>query len=507
MTTPDKGVPPIFGAITNQGLSMWAALTQEQWIELMREDMREHIDPLTGFFDGVNKGLADLGELIKGIIEVLGGDGSGVTAAVKALQKLVGWIAEIASTLQELLDGIAGVAGATVGQAVALIAGIIREFWAFIHGLVGGNGTVAQAIALINGLKSTLQEFIDGLAGTANATVAAAIAALNKLKADVLAVVGNFQSFLDGLAGTANATVAAALAALNKVKTDLQSLIDGIWKAFTGGTSIGHSVTEAVTSITNWLLNSFQTLVDGIANVFIPGAGRPIADAIASIGNIFTTASNADSSAANAHAEIEAIKAQQASGFADVFEIPNAPALLAPWVKKSTIADTYGPDGNGSAVGKMSGTGLGMIWYVNTQSVPGADIKVTATLSRNPWWDLLVKSSWFLMVQGSASDSTCYGVEIKNTTCTFFQMDAAGTRTTLGAADRQIAANAVGVPYTLEIKGTTLSLYRNHILQHNAPISAPLSGRLIGFGGSKVAYTNVNDNPLAQFAGISWQPA
>lgn len=387
-------------------------------------------------------------------------------------------------------------------------------------GLDFGNGPVAFLVSLFaaitkatgldfgNGPAAFLKSLFDALSTATGLNFSnGPVAFLASLVTVIVTEITKFMKpFFDGITGIANATWQQAVAAVTKISTDLQSFINGIISAF-GGT--GTTITAAINAITAWLTNVFQKLVDGIGNLFFPAAtNRPIADAIAAISGIFGTATNADTSAANAHAEIEKIKAANAGGSSDTFEIPNAAALVAPWVKKSTgLADNYGPDGNGAAVGKMVGTGLGFIQYFNTQAVSTPDMRVTATLSRAPWWDLFVKSSWVLTVQGSATDRTCYGVEIKNTGCTFFQQDAGGTISPIGAIDRPIAANAVGVPYTLEIKGTTLSLYRNNILQHNAPVGAALSGRLIGFGGFKPAYTHATDNPLAQFAGISWQPA
>ena len=489
MTSPDNKVPPIFGTVGYPGLSGWAAMTQQDWETWMRNSVKVHIDPLESFFDTVQKAIDGLGDLLDGIVNVItGGNATGVIVddAVAALTTLLGWVRDLKTTVGKLLDGLAGVVGATADQAVAAITKLAKDFGDFIKGLVGSSGTVAQAVAYLTDIYTRLKELVDGLGGVANSTVAAAIAAVNKLKTDLAGAV-----------------------------TNLQALVDGIWKAFTGGTGAGKTIAEALSAITNWLLNQFQGLVDGIVGIFNPGAtNRPILDAINSIGSIFGTATNADTSAANAHAEIEAIKASQSGGFSDTFETTAANNLSVNWKKLSTgLADSYGPDGAGAAVGKMSGNGLGWIRYCNIGSpVTKADMKVTATLSRLPWWDAFVRSAWMLTVQNNTTNQECYGVVIEQGIVagsggkwTPFYMDAAGAMTNIGA-QRDMPTWGAGVPYTLEIKGTTLNFYRNNILQGNAVApNGALAGRLIGFGGSKVAYTSLNDNPLAQFAGISWQ--
>lgn len=482
MTSPDNKVPLTIGAITNPGLAGWAAMTQQDWEDWMRSNLKVHIDPLESFFDGVQNAIDGLGELIEGIVSVItGGNASGalVKDAVAALTTLLGWIRDLKNTVGKLLDGLAGVVGATVDEALERFTDLMRDFWALIHGLVGSSGTVAAAVAYLTGIYTNLKQLVDGLGGVANSTVAAAVAAFNKLKTDLAGAV-----------------------------TNLQALVDGIWKAFTGGTGAGKSIAEAVSAITNWLLTAFQGLVDGIVGVIIPGStNRPVLDAINAIGSIFGTATNADTSAAQANAAIEAIKAAQAGGFSDEFELPLAASMPTDWMRKNTaINDAYGPDGKGSVVGKVSGNATGPVQYVQTtKPCPNQDCKVTATLSRLPWWDAFVQSSWFLLIHASAAinNRSALGVEILNTQCQFFRMDAAGTQTNIGAR-HTIPENRVGVPYTLEYSGTGLVLKINGIVAAQEATAA-MGGRCIGFGGYKVPYVSPNDNPLAQFAGIAWQ--
>lgn len=452
MTQPDESMPPIFGAVTHPGLAQWAALTQQDWEEWMRDSVKTHIDPLGNFINLVQKSIDDLGDLLIGIIDVITGGhatGDGIREAIAALQTLVGWVNDLRLWIGKLFDGLAGIAGATVEQAVAAFTNLAKQFWDFIHGLVGGSGTIAQAVAFIKGIQTAVDQAVANLA----------------------------------------------------------ALVDGIWKAFTGGTSVGHSVTEAVNAITSWLMNSFQRLVDGIVGIITPGAiGSPVLDAINAIGSIFGVASNADANASQAQADIEAIKAGQAGGFSDTFDYPLATTLpTADWQKKTTILDTYGPNGAGSAVGVVAGTATGEVRYVQiSKPLTNANMKCTAVLSRPPWWDLFVKSGWYLMVQCNSANRECYSVEIMNDQCQFQMLSTTGAVAKLGSAIA-IPANAAGVPYTLEFKDGTLSLIRNGILAASHAGCPTLSGRMIGFGSYKSAYTNATDNPLAQFAGISWQ--
>lgn len=446
MTQPDEAVPPILGAIANPGLATWAAMSQQEWETLMRDSVKSHIDPLEMFINAVQNGLGDLAALIDGIINAItGGNGSLVADAIAAIQNLVGQLGDLAGLFQKLLNGIGGAVGATVEQVVKILTDLAKGFWDFIHGLVGGNGTIAQAVAYIT-----------------------------------------------------------------NIFTELHAFIDGVWRAFTGLTGGSKTVNEAITAITSWLTNIFQKLVDGIVSIITPGStNRPVADAIAAIGSIFFTATNADTSAAQANAAIDAMKAQQAGGFADEFDQPLATDLDAKWQRKTTgLADKYGPNGLGSVVGVMVGTGTGPIRYVQTANpLTDANMRVTAVLSRNPWWDAFVKSGWYLLVQANPTDQSCYGVEIMDTQAKFFSLSPSGVQTDLGSV-KTIPANAVGIPYALQMKDNVLSLWINGIQTSGTyTVNNNLGGRCIGFGGHKSPYTNVNDNPLAQFAGISWQPA
>lgn len=411
--------------------------------------------------------------------------------------------AEIAAAVSAALDNIVAKIKDLTGLDLAALAalnpvGLLTQIMESLAGIVLGPNSVTNYIS--TAIQAAITNLLNGTAlrDQVNSLVNAANAAFQTATQVAAAIQTAITNLLNG--------------------TDLQNrvntLVDAATAAFQTAAQVTTAINTAITNFTNGVFKTLQDLVqaliDGIKNISFPGLvlGAGAQGAVDIINAIFGLSGQANTSASNAHAEIEAIKAANAAGFSDVFEIPNAPALVAPWVKKSTLADGYGPDGNGAAVGKISGNSVGLVHYVNTTAVPSADMKVTATLSRSPWWDLTTKAAWFLMVQANATDKACFGVEIKNTTCTFFQMNAAGTMTTVGVADRPIAANATGVPYTLQIKGTSLSLYRNNIVQHTFPVTAPLTGRLIGFGCNKPSYINLaGDNPLAQFAGISWQPA
>ena len=175
------------------------------------------------------------------------------------------------------------------------------------------------------------------------------------------------------------------------------------------------------------------------------------------------------------------------------------------------MADTYGTDGHGVAVFNPVPRDVeGELIYTQVSkplTVP--DMKVTAVLSRLPRWDVInilpgSQSGWFLCVQANLSDKSCYRVEILNNRCQFEQVDAVGNHTDIGGK-KTIPANALGIPYALEIKGNTLTLTRNGIVAATQAVTAPLTGRHVGFGAYKVAY--VGPEPCAEFAGVAWQPA
>ena len=273
--------------------------------------------------------------------------------------------------------------------------------------------------------------------------------------------------------------------------------------------SLATQVTTTASNLIKPLTDLVQSLIDGIAGIWagVAVVGKPLQDALTAIAGILGIGQGAAAVAAQANMGVSAILAQQAGGFSDEFDYTLANNLPAAWQKKTPLADSYGPDGSGIARGVMSGTSTGPVQYVQTtKPLTAADMKVTGVLARVPWWDLLVKSGWYLLVQANPTDRTAYGVDIQNTACQFFSLNAAGVQTNIGTA-KTIPANAAGLPYTLEIKGTTLTLYRNHIVAATQAVSAALPGRCVGFGGFKPVYTNLTDNPLAQFAGIAWQPA
>jgi hypothetical protein len=206
---------------------------------------------------------------------------------------------------------------------------------------------------------------------------------------------------------------------------------------------------------------------------------------------------------------VEAILAGQAGGGSDEFDYPVSNTLPSPMYRRinTAINDQYGTDGKGSAIGYPIDALTGPVLYCRAGTpFTTANMQITAYLSRTPWWDLFVKSSWFLLVQASATggNKSFIGVEIMNNKCQFFQWSTTGVKTAL-SQEITIPANAVGVPYTLAFKDGTLTLTVNGIAVANAYGITPLSGRCVGFGGNKVAYTHLTDNPLAHFAGIAWQ--
>ena len=256
----------------------------------------------------------------------------------------------------------------------------------------------------------------------------------------------------------------------------------------------------------------FQKLLDEIAKLWgwTPGAGGAaihagITDVIATISGILGIGQSAAASAANANAGLAAIAAGQKGGFFDEFELPIANDLPATdWKKTSTLADSYGTDGNGSAVFHPSGTGLGWVEYVQISKpllVP--DMRCGLTLSKLPTWDLLVRSSWRIKVQCNPTDKACFQVQIANNQARFYAVDAAGSVTALGAW-QAIPPNAMGTQYELEIKGNVLTLYRGGIQAATYSGVTPMSGRCVGFGAEKVAYAG--NQPCINLAGVSWRP-
>ena len=135
-----------------------------------------------------------------------------------------------------------------------------------------------------------------------------------------------------------------------------------------------------------------------------------------------------------------------------------------------------------------------------TKPLTSADMKVTTSLTKKPTWDLLVTSNVYLRVQVNGKE--CYRVDIKNTKCRFQKVSTTGAVTDIGG-DHTIPGFGTGVPYALEIKGNTLTLYRAGIASATATVTGPLTGRNIGFGAYKPAY--VGGPPCASFAGFTWQ--
>jgi hypothetical protein len=265
----------------------------------------------------------------------------------------------------------------------------------------------------------------------------------------------------------------------------------------------------------NWLNNVFeplrllvQGLIDGIAGILNPVSGivgRPIQDAVNAISGILGIANNAGIAAANANAGLEAIMAGQAGGFFDEFLYPLAATLPGTWRKTTALADNYGPDGSGSAEFKPVGNGVGWVGYVQTSKpLTTPDMKCSVVLSKLPSWDLIVKSGWAIKVQCNATDQACLQVEISNTSCQFQSVSTSGVATNLGGP-KTIPANALSMPYTLEFKGSTLTLYRNGIVAASQTGVTALAGRMVGFGAYKSAY--VGGHPCINVAGVSWQPA
>jgi hypothetical protein len=302
-----------------------------------------------------------------------------------------------------------------------------------------------------------------------------------------------------------------------------QGLIDGIANLF-GLTGLQHTVQEAVgaldswlkgvfkplSDLVNWLIEQVQKLVDGIAGVFKPivgAVGRPIQDALDAIEGIMGIGQKAGESAGKAISEIEDMKSVAAGGFSDLFETAASNNLSADWRKYSSLADSYGPDGAGAADLKASGIGMGWVEYCNTgkpiSSSP--NMKVTSTFSRAPRWDVGSRSEFRLTVQNNASNKECYGVELAYDTYRFFYQDKGGTQSFIGAPVKMPVWDA-GVPFALEIKGTTLNFYRAKILQGSASVThGVLTGRCVGFGSHKVPWL-IGYQPCGAIAGMSWQP-
>lgn len=464
-------------------------------------------------------------EIIDAILAATGIDLSSPEDFLVWLAGLIGIdLRELAKNVQEMIDGLfnlfspSGAVGKTVAEAVAAI-----QDW-----LTGVFQPVSDGLAAIG---KVIQDLLDGLFGLFGVSGATGKTPIEVITAIGTWLSGVFQPVSDGLAaivktvtdlinglfglfgGTGTVSLAGMITAATTWMTHWQEFVDGIWTAFSGGVAgVGKTVADALAAVTGWLGNVFQKLLDEIAKLWgwTPGAGGAaihagITDVIATISGILGIGQSAAVSAANANAGLAAIVAGQKGGFFDEFELPIANNLPATdWKKTSTLADSYGTDGNGSAVFHPSGTGLGWVEYVQISKpllVP--DMRCGVTLSKLPTWDLLVRSSWRIKVQCNPTDKACFQVQIANNQARFYAVDAAGSVTALGAW-QAIPPNAMGTQYELEVKGNVLTLYRGGIQAATYSGVTPMSGRCVGFGAEKVAYAG--NQPCINLAGVSWRP-
>ena len=464
-------------------------------------------------------------EIIDAILIATGIDLSSPEDFLVWLAGLIGIdLRELAKNVQEMIDGLfnlfspSGAVGKTVAEAVAAI-----QDW-----LTGVFQPVSDGLAAIG---KVIQDLLDGLFGLFGVSGATGKTPIEVITAIGTWLSGVFQPVSDGLAaivktvtdlinglfglfgGTGTVSLAGMITAATTWMTHWQEFVDGIWTAFSGGVAgVGKTVADALAAVTGWLGNVFQKLLDEIAKLWgwTPGAGGAaihagITDVIATISGILGIGQSAAVSAANANAGLAAIVAGQKGGFFDEFELPIANNLPATdWKKTSTLADSYGTDGNGSAVFHPSGTGLGWVEYVQISKpllVP--DMRCGVTLSKLPTWDLLVRSSWRIKVQCNPTDKACFQVQIANNQARFYAVDAAGSVTVLGAW-QAIPPNAMGTQYELEVKGNVLTLYRGGIQAATYSGVTPMSGRCVGFGAEKVAYAG--NQPCINLAGVSWRP-
>ena len=464
-------------------------------------------------------------EIIDAILIATGIDLSSPEDFLVWLAGLIGIdLRELAKNVQEMIDGLfnlfspSGAVGKTVAEAVAAI-----QDW-----LTGVFQPVSDGLAAIG---KVIQDLLDGLFGLFGVSGATGKTPIEVITAIGTWLSGVFQPVSDGLAaivktvtdlinglfglfgGTGTVSLAGMITAATTWMTHWQEFVDGIWTAFSGGVAgVGKTVADALAAVTGWLGNVFQKLLDEIAKLWgwTPGAGGAaihagITDVIATISGILGIGQSAAVSAANANAGLAAIVAGQKGGFFDEFELPIANNLPATdWKKTSTLADSYGTDGNGSAVFHPSGTGLGWVEYVQISKpllVP--DMRCGVTLSKLPTWDLLVRSSWRIKVQCNPTDKACFQVQIANNQARFYAVDAAGSVTALGAW-QAIPSNAMGTQYELEVKGNVLTLYRGGIQAATYSGVTPMSGRCVGFGAEKVAYAG--NQPCINLAGVSWRP-
>ena len=488
-------------------------------------DLRGPIEFINWLSAQINVSLGDLGatllglaapiidkvqEIIAAILAATGIDLSSPEDFLMWLAGLVGIdLRTLAQNVQEMIDGLfnlfspGGAVGKTVAEAVAAI-----QDW-----LTGVFKPVADGLAAIG---KVIQDLIDGLfklfGGSGTVSLTGMLTAAGTWMTHWQEFVdGIWTAFTGGAAGVCK-TVADAVTALKGWFGNFHKLLDALFGAFGGVAGTDKTITDVIGAITGWFTNVFQKLIDEIAKLWgwTPGTGGAaihagITDVIATISGILGIGQSAAASAANANAGLAAIVAGQKGGFFDEFELPIANDLPATdWKKTSTLADSYGTDGNGSAVFHPNGAAAGWVEYVQISKpllVP--DMRCGVTLSKLPTWDLLVRSSWRIKVQCNPTDKACFQVQIANNQARFYAVDAAGSVTVLGAW-QAIPPNAMGTQYELEIKGNVLTLYRGGIQAATYSGVTPMSGRCVGFGAEKVAYAG--NQPCINLAGVSWRP-
>ena len=484
----------------------------------------DYSDPLSAVSDAAAvAGEQIRDQLVQIIMDKTGIDLSGPVAFIDWLGKqinvalgdlaatLAGIVAPLFQTIEQLLDLIKAAIGVDLRTVVANLQDLLDGL-ANLFGLSGVGKSPAEAVTAIGAwLANTFQGVSNGLA------------AIVKTVTDLI------DGFFKLFGGTGTVSLTTMLTAATAWMAQWQAFLDGVWNAFTGGVAgAGKTVAEALKSVTDWLSNIFQALLDEIAKLlpfelggWRPGSGAAnlhagIQDVVNSIAGILGIGQKAAAAAGEANLAISVITSAQAGGFHDELDYTLADDMPAGWQKKTPLADSYGPDGKGGIRGVMRGvlgsiSATGPVQYVQTgKPLTTADMKVTTQLLRKPWWGgfpVPVNSSWYLLVQANPADRSAYGVQIKNDRCQFFSLDTAGNQTNIGTA-KTIPANATNIPYILEIKGTTLKLTIGSVTAATQAVSAPLTGRCIGFGGEKVVFANPSgDNPLAQFSGFTWQPA
>lgn len=477
--------------------------------------------------------------LIAGIISLFGGSGLGVTDALTTLRNwldniftpVVDDLAAIIKRVSDFIAAIAGVfggAGGTIADAVAAVqnwmdnifkpvadglaevVGWLNAFFQSIASLFGGSGgTVTDALdAISNWLTTVFSPVKDGLAALVQKVQDLFDGIWRLFTGNATGVGKDLTATLDAISSWLNTVFKPVKDGLTAVVDTVQKLLDALFGAFGGVAGTDKTIADVIGAITGWFTGVFQKLIDGINALaaLIPGfttGTNPIQNAVDIIAGILGIGQAAEHAAAQANMGVEAILTGQAGGFVEEFDVAASSTLSADWKKQTSLADGYGTDGAGSAVFKVSGTGVGQVMYTQTtKPLVSADMKVTTSLSKRPTWDLLVRSAVYLSVQANPSNQECYRVAINNTGCQFQKVSTSGADTDIGA-EKPIPGFATGVPYALEIKGNTLTLYRQGIAVATQAVSGPLTGRNVGFGAYKPAY--VGGQPCANFAGFTWQ--